>query len=513
MVFGTEQGFSTPVELSNLDGSNGFKINGEAAGNNAGISVATAGDVNDDGIDDVLVGAFFSNVNGIDSGASYVVFGSDQAFSSSLELANLNGTNGFRLNGEWAGDQSGGSVSAAGDVNADGIDDLIIGATGREVHSGASYIVYGRNQGFVIKPPLMLAPLGDVNGNNTQDIASIEFDQLAKIVTATIKDTENGNLIQQFSFSANIRPIAVEIMDDINANSAPEIVLLGRGSNVAEIRDSLSGAQLGTVNFNPDMTAVDLKIVADQDGNGIAELAMLGENSPSLGPVLVEIRDALTEKLVDSINFTDNMTPIGLLVLPNINGKRGQEIGVLGEHDDPNKPDRVEIRDMQSGKWVKNLTYGKFTVHQAHVVDDLNNNGGVEVAVLRTSQDKVNVLTKDVLNKTAVSNIGYSPNYAPGQLLVVPDVNGNGISELAVFGKNPNNQTQKVQIKDAKTNHTIRNVFFNKALEPNDLVVIPDINANGASEIVFLGTRANGNRRVLIKDSKTGSLIKRLVFD
>ena len=45
-----------------------------------------------------------------------------------LDLSDLNGTNGFTINGIDAGDYSGYSVSSAGDVNGDGIDDIIIGA-------------------------------------------------------------------------------------------------------------------------------------------------------------------------------------------------------------------------------------------------------------------------------------------------------------------------------------------------------------------------------------------------
>ena len=49
-----------------------------------------------------------------------------------VNLSTLDGTNGFRLDGEAAGDRSGYSVSSAGDVNGDGYDDLIIGADGAD---------------------------------------------------------------------------------------------------------------------------------------------------------------------------------------------------------------------------------------------------------------------------------------------------------------------------------------------------------------------------------------------
>jgi hypothetical protein len=183
------------VELANLDGSNGFALNGVSAEDNSGHSVSQAGDVNGDGVDDIIIGARYVDANGIDSGASYVVFGSTSGFSSTIELSTLNGSNGFVINGAVPASRLGNSVGAAGDVNGDGIDDLIIGAPRANPNgnqSGAVYVVFGKNtpfasvlevsglngsNGFVLngidnidQAGYSVSGAGDVNGDGLKDL-------------------------------------------------------------------------------------------------------------------------------------------------------------------------------------------------------------------------------------------------------------------------------------------------------------------------------------------------------
>ncbi|MEH1948769.1 MAG: integrin alpha [Nostoc sp.] len=201
VVFGSKDGFSAQFNLSTLNGTNGFAINGINPGDDSGHSVSSAGDINGDGIDDLIIGASTASPNGKYSGQSYVVFGSKDGFSPQFNLSTLNGTNGFAINGINPIDQlSSGSVSSAGDINGDGIDDLIIGAPPANNTLGQSYVVFGSKGGFDAQ--LNLSTLNGINGFVINGINRYDFSGTSVNNAGDI----NGDGIDDLIIGAPIAP-------------------------------------------------------------------------------------------------------------------------------------------------------------------------------------------------------------------------------------------------------------------------------------------------------------------
>ena len=109
---------------------------GTSTGDKFGNSVSTAGDVNGDGYDDVIVAAYYNDAAGVDAGRAYIYLGG----------SNMNSTADVVMTGAAAGDWFGISVSTAGDVNGDGFSDVIVGAWQNDAggtDAGRAYIYFG----------------------------------------------------------------------------------------------------------------------------------------------------------------------------------------------------------------------------------------------------------------------------------------------------------------------------------------------------------------------------------
>jgi len=267
VVFGSAEGFASSLDLTNLDGTNGFQINGEAESDRFGRSVSSAGDINGDGYDDLIVGAWFANTNGSRSGASYVIYGTASGMPANLEASSLDGSNGFKLSGEITDAYTGYSVSSAGDVNGDGFDDLLIGAFGADLdgeQAGTSYVVFGSASGLASD-----IELSALDGNDGFRIAATAAGDLSG--HAVSAGDINGDGYDDLIIGANGA-------DADGANSGATYVVFGAASGFAsEISvNTLDGSNGFRISGEAagDEIGATVSVAGDINGDGYDDLVI-----------------------------------------------------------------------------------------------------------------------------------------------------------------------------------------------------------------------------------------------
>jgi len=298
----------------------GVKMIGKDTNDRAGAVVSGAGDVNSDGLADVIIGAPDAGVGAaVGTGAAYVVFGAKTGLGTNgvLNLASLEAPKGVTVLGEATADGFGTGVSGVGDVNGDGVDDFAITAPGALLGDvGSCYVLYGHIDYGVTTDlsiialarltqptPAQITPGSPPNLSFTSTIPDKE--ELANFVSPTLPQPGMPGVLpgmritgQGGNFGRSVRGIGdfngdaigdfVVSAPDYDGSAAPEAhwgrayVLLGREENVPET----AAANMGT-------TVPALVLNGIDDGDGIGAVSGAGDvNGDGLMDLLIGAKDA-----------------------------------------------------------------------------------------------------------------------------------------------------------------------------------------------------------------------------
>ncbi|UCG33548.1 MAG: FG-GAP repeat protein, partial [Phycisphaerales bacterium] len=279
VVFGSAGlGAGGSIDVSALDGTNGFTIIGLGDDFGLGWAVSPAGDFNNDGIDDFVVSAPSATYADVPVGAAHIIFGGASIGSTGyVPLASLDGTDGFAFFGTNDGDFVGSSLAAIDDFNGDGINDLIIAADSVDrtlpppdddvvvVNCGAAYVVFG-GAGVGAGGSMQA---GDLNGTNGLMILGFREQELAGYRVASPGDF-NGDGHSDVALGA---PYA-----DVGGNNAGLLYVVYGGptvgaSGLVDLLDLY--AAVGFVmpgQANGDFAAYSLGTGADVNSDGAPDL-------------------------------------------------------------------------------------------------------------------------------------------------------------------------------------------------------------------------------------------------
>ncbi|MCE7067362.1 FG-GAP-like repeat-containing protein [Dyadobacter sp. CY326] len=294
----------------------GTTIKGNQSSSRFGNSVASGGDINGDGYDDVIVGAyqFNNNPNTQNEGAAFVYYGGLYGLGTSGDILDLNKSKALA---GWA-------VSGVGDVNGDGFADVVVGAknySNGENNEGAVAIFYGSQSGIKGLTPTILESnqadalmgssvgAGDVNGDGYTDVlvgaTAYTADQVKEGAVLVYHGSENGIITSAAAVIGGNQinsemGVAVSSAGDVNGDGFEDViagaykfsgtgrafVYHGNGDGISVNNDK---AVRGNIRlYNSDLTTNINKdnLGKDEFGIGLYAKSFLGRNK---GKVVWEI--------------------------------------------------------------------------------------------------------------------------------------------------------------------------------------------------------------------------------
>lgn len=399
------------IELSAVAaGFGGFVINGQAANEQAGRSVSSAGDVNGDGLADVIVGATFADpVAGPDAGRSYVVFG--KVGGAEIQLSAIDkGVGGFVINGQAADDWSGYSVSSAGDVNGDGLADVIVGAI-RSVpaagsRAGRSYVVFGKTNGADVE--LLAVDNGTggfvINGQASNDYSGFSVSSAGDVNGDGLADVIVGAVFSD--------PAA-------GANAGRSYVVFGKTGggdvNLSAVDNGLGGFVINGQSGN-DNAGFSVSSAGDVNGDGLADVIVGARyGTPAAGPFAGRSYVVFGKTAVGDVNLSAVEIGVGGFVINGQANADNSGISVSSAGD----VNGDGLADVIVGAWRSNPAAGS-DAGRSYVVFGKSDGANVDLSTIDNGVGGFVINGQNPYDRSGfcVSSAG--------------DVNGDGLADVIV---------------------------------------------------------------------------------
>lgn len=361
--------------------------------------------------------------------------------------------------------------------------------------------------------------LPDTNGDGISELGIMTVDTAESTVNLVIlsgKDRSELNevvWVDRYDDSS----ISLHVMADMNDNGVDDIALFGiqdsvgnEGKAQAFVRDLMTGNKVGaTVNWVANWTEITPMIMEDMNGDGLSEIAIQGRFKEGNRPQLV-VKIGGTNSIMDTYSYPDLFVSPQYYQHSDINGDGFPEVSTFGRLSKNNKIQVKIASGIDAG--TRSPAYNfpdKWDDISWHRLDDSNADGQDDWGMFGTLREDGR---PQLVNKNGTSPMGALRIFAwPAEMqdakfFMIPDMNNDGVNEVAAAGVRSNNGRFQFQVQDGTDrNMVLANHNLNLNLTNVTYHVLPDMNGDEMAEIGFLGMNASGEYELIIRHGDTAN--------
>ncbi|MBR9912876.1 MAG: VCBS repeat-containing protein [Gammaproteobacteria bacterium] len=368
----------------------------------------------------------------------------------------------------------------------------------------------------------------DYNGDGIEDIVQIGNVLHSRVLwNMVVTDPVTGNLLRSQNLGTYTTGRWLQnftTLPDINGNDIDEIAFDYIQNGISR-RSILSGSsfypirRLNNTRFNyrswPTTNLKNSEMVTLQDRNrdGAAEVGLFGL-SEDRQPQLWVFNGARIGHKMRTYVWPASLNNPQLKQIGDINGDGIAEVAIFGARKD-NGHNQLLVKD----GYFSDVTYPSYTWPdnwrgaQLFVLRDMNGDGVDEVALFGKRRDdgRSQVVVKDGANPGQIlGSYGFPAELAIAtRFLAVPDRDADGVDELGVWGRRLDTGKTQLIIKSGKTGQTIERPAWSSSWKNGRVVMLPDLTGDGLEEFALLGNHDSNSYAALVAfDSATGTRMR-----
>lgn len=388
-----------------------------------------------------------------------------------------------------------------------------------DVNSSPFNIVY--ESGYQLDglaPPIFrerLIKLPDINSDDIDELGKLKVNiETAKVTLEILSGQDQSNLktiVWDDIFVDST--LSLHVITDMNNNGIHEVGLFGlRDKNGDEgkpqvfVRDLHTGNRVAVFNWPANWSEVSPLVLSDMTGDGIPEVAIQGRFREGNRPQLV-IKNGASSATISTYSYPDLFNSPKFFQHSDVDDDGVTEISTLGRIKRNNK---IQVKIANGADPKDKFKAYNFPDNWSdiswHRLDDMNGDGEDDWGLFgRNREDgRPQLIVKNGTDpKGALAIYAWPADLQDAKFFLIPDMNSDGVDEVAVGGRRSNGRYQ-FQIKDgANRNTVLANHNLNLQLEGLSFHLLPDLTTDGIVEIGFLGKNISGEYELIIQEGNT----------